>query len=339
MDRMHGKRAERHGHVDDEIDDHAARALRRPGGEPDQHVADVADGRVGHQPLDVGLADGREGPEAHGGDGERAHHLLPLRADAAEGTERDAHQQRDRGGLGRGREESRDRRRRALVDVGRPHVEGHRRDLEGDADEQEHEAEDQADVLRRPRRLGHRGDRGKARRAGEAVDEGGAVEQHARRQRAQQEVLEARLAGAQIVPADRRHHVERQALQLEAEVQRDEIVGRDHHHHAGRRQQHQHRVFEPLRLDLAHVVERQEQRAGGGDQRQRLHEAGEAIDDEAAVEQRLPPGRHADHQPRRQPQHGDGEPADALGLAGRSRAGTRRASAAPWRPRPERSRA
>ena len=33
-------------------------------------------------------------------------------------------------------------RRRALVDVRRPHVERHGRDLEGDAGRQEHEAED-----------------------------------------------------------------------------------------------------------------------------------------------------------------------------------------------------
>jgi len=37
-----------------------------------------------------------------------------------------------------------DRRRRALVDVGRPHVERHGRDLEGDTDQQEDEADDKA---------------------------------------------------------------------------------------------------------------------------------------------------------------------------------------------------
>ena len=48
--------------------------------------------------------------------------------------------------LGRGGKERGHRRRRALVDVGRPHVERHRRNLEAEADEQEHQPEDQPDA-------------------------------------------------------------------------------------------------------------------------------------------------------------------------------------------------
>ncbi len=148
--------------------------------------------------------------------------------------------------------------------------------------------------------LGGGGDRREARRAGEAVDQRGAVEQHARGQRAQHEILEAGLARAHVVAADGGHHVERQALQLEAEVERDQIVGRDHHAHAGGRQQHQHRVLELLRARLAHVVERQQQRAGAGHEGQHLHEAGEAVDHEGAVEQRLPARRLIEREPGRQ---------------------------------------
>ena len=39
-------------------------------------------------------------------------------------------------------------------------------------------------------------------------------------------------------------HVEREALQLEPDIERDEIVGRDHHHHAGGGEQHEHRELE-----------------------------------------------------------------------------------------------
>ena len=49
-------------------------------------------------------------------------------------------------------------------------------------------------------------------------------------------------------------------------------------------------------LALAHVVERQQQRDGGADERQHLHEAGEAVDDEGAVEQRLPARRLREHE-------------------------------------------
>ena len=74
----------------------------------------------------------------------------------AKRAERHAHQQRHGRHLGRGGEEGRDRRRRALVDVGRPHVERHGRDLEGEADQQEHEADDEADVLAGAAGLGAR---------------------------------------------------------------------------------------------------------------------------------------------------------------------------------------
>ena len=58
----------------------------------------------------------------------------------------DAHEHGHRGDLRRGGEERRHRRRRALVDVRRPHVERHGRDLEAEAGEQEHQAEDQPDA-------------------------------------------------------------------------------------------------------------------------------------------------------------------------------------------------
>ena len=58
----------------------------------------------------------------------------------------DADEQRHRRHLGRGGEEGGDRRRRALVDVGRPHVERHGGDLEGEAGQQEDQAEDQAEL-------------------------------------------------------------------------------------------------------------------------------------------------------------------------------------------------
>jgi len=100
-----------------------------------------------------------------------AHHLLPLRADAGERPSVTRISQRHGGGLRRGGEKGCDRRRRALVDVGRPHVERHGRDLEGDTDQQEDEADDKADILRCGGRLGGGGDGGEARRAGEAVDQ------------------------------------------------------------------------------------------------------------------------------------------------------------------------
>ena len=58
-------------------------------------------------------------------------------------------EQRHRRDLGRGGEEGGDRGRRAFVDVRRPHVERHRADLEGEAGEDEDEAEQLAASRRR----------------------------------------------------------------------------------------------------------------------------------------------------------------------------------------------
>ena len=43
-------------------------------------------------------------------------------------------------------------RRRAVIDVGHPHVERHRAELEGDADDQECETEQETDLLRTQQR-------------------------------------------------------------------------------------------------------------------------------------------------------------------------------------------
>src|SRR3546814_1412572 len=52
------------------VDQDAVHARDRAGGEPDQRIADVADRAVGHQALDVGLADRGERAQGHGGDGD-----------------------------------------------------------------------------------------------------------------------------------------------------------------------------------------------------------------------------------------------------------------------------
>ena len=196
-----------------------------------------------------------------------------------------AHEHGDAGDLGRGGEEGGDRRRRALIDVGRPHMERHRRDLEAEAGEQENEPEHQAQMSGTRAALGRRlGDAGKAHRAGEAVDQRRAVKQHARGQGAQDEIFEPRLGRAHGIAIDGGDHVEREAHQLEPEIERDQVGRRDEHHHAGGRQQDQDRIFEPLPLLGREIIGGHQDRRRRSGQRQKLEEAGEAVDDEAAAE-------------------------------------------------------
>ena len=192
-----GEGAERHGHVDRHVDDHALDAGLGAGGEADQREADMADRGIGHQPLDVALADRGEGAEHHRGDRDEDDDLLPVGRDRRERLDDDADEQRHRRDLRRGGEEGGDRRRRALVDVGRPHVERHGRDLEGEAGERKTRPKIRPSDALPP--LERRGDAGEAGLAGEAVDQRGAVEQHARGQRAEDEILQAGLGRAHRV--------------------------------------------------------------------------------------------------------------------------------------------
>ena len=142
--------------------------------------------------------------------------LPPLVEQRAERLDHDADEERDRGDLRRHREEGGDRRRRAFVDVGRPHVERHGGDLEGEADDGEDDADEEADrhgLRRRGERLRDGRELG---RAGKAVDRASAVEHHPGGERAEDEVFEARLGRAGAVALEGGDDVEREALQLEA---------------------------------------------------------------------------------------------------------------------------
>ena len=250
-----GEGSKRHHDVDRHIDDDALRALDRARGETDQRVSHVADRRIGHQPLEVALADGGEGAKHHRGDRDEGEDLAPVVGNAGKGGDHDPNEDRHRRNLGRGGEESRHRGRRAFVDVGRPHMKRHDGDLESQPDQNEHQPKQHADA----RMIMHGfGDRAERNRARIAVDERDPVEHHARRQGAEDEILEAGFGRAHVMPAIGRDHVERQAHQLETEVERDEVIGRDQHQHAEGGNQDEDREFEAADSLLTHELDRQQ---------------------------------------------------------------------------------
>ena len=259
--------AERHRYIDRHVDEHALHALGGAGGQADQREAHVADRGIGHQPLDVALADGSEGAERHRGDRDEHHDLLPLVRDAGKSDHGCAHEDGDAGNFRRGGEEGCHRRRRAFIDVGRPHVERHRRNLEAEADEHKHQAEDQPEI---GALVGRLGDPGKTDGAGETVDQRRAVQQHARRQRAQHEIFQSGFGRFHVVAVRGGHHIKRQTHHLEPEIKRDQIVCRYQQHHAERRQKEQHAVFEFLLVLDREPVDRQDQCAARTGERQSL---------------------------------------------------------------------
>jgi hypothetical protein len=148
--------------------------------------------------------------------------------------------------------------------------------------DQEHQAEDQADV-HAATGAGER-DGMEIGRSGEAIDQRDTVEQHAGAEGAEDEVLQAGLRRAQAVTLERGEDVEREALQLQAHVERDEAGSGDHQQHAEGGEQHEDGEFEAaVALQLEEFVRHQDAESGAGED-QELGEAGKAIDGESAVE-------------------------------------------------------
>lgn len=100
-------------------------------------------------------------------------------------------------------------------------------------------------------------------------------------------------------------HVDRQAHQLEAEIEGHEAGGGDHQHHADGGEQHQHREFEALHVGVLGVVERHHHAEADGNQDQQLGEVAVGIDGEEAVVAGA--GRAAEHQHGGEQQRADRE--------------------------------
>ncbi len=251
------------------------------GRQAQKRVADVGDRGIGPQALEVALGQAREGAPEHRDHRDADHHLAPLVDGAGEGVHQGPRDQHHACQLGRGGEEGHDRGRGAFVDVGRPHVEGRGGDLEGQAAKQEHQAEQDPGVGAGVHRSG---DVGEVCRAGEAVDQRGAVEQQARGQRPQHEILQAGLGGLGVVAAQGGQDVLGQGLQLDADVERDQIARGDHHAHADRRQHDQDRELELgiIARRQPPVAQQHPHRAHGVDGR--AAEGGGIVGDEAAGE-------------------------------------------------------
>ena len=161
-------------------------------------------------------------------------------------------QDREARGLDRRGHETGHIGRGAVVDVGRPHVERHHRDLEAEAHQHQPAAEDgQAQVVaalaQRARDVAER------RAAGEAVQQRHAHEQERRGESAQQQVLEAGLAAAHVAAHAAGQHVHRQAHHLDAQEDREQVRGRGQHHHAQDREQQQ-------RVELGAIARRHDRR-------------------------------------------------------------------------------
>ena len=185
--------------------------------------------------------------------GDRPHHRAPVPLGAAEADVEHAQQGAEGGDLRAGRHERRHRRRRALVDVGRPGLERHRADLEQQADGQHGQAEEQQPLVAAGgrRRDEHLAEVDAAR---VAVEQRDAVEEERGGERAEQEVLHGGLLREQAATAgEAGHEVQRQRQDLERDEHEQQVVRRREQHHPA---EAEHRERVDLGLHLGRLGER-----------------------------------------------------------------------------------
>jgi hypothetical protein len=129
--------------------------------------------------------------------------------------------------------------------------------VDRNSDHQEHEAQDHAEA-----RSAHRlvGEVVETQRAIEAVDDRHAVQHHSRGDGAQQEVLHGGLGSDAGFAIEGDHGIQRQRHELDADVHREQAVGRHHDEHAEQRGQRQHVVLAAHHAATFEIVARIQQR-------------------------------------------------------------------------------
>ena len=196
----------------------------------DEQIASVRDAGIGEQPLEVAL--GQRGQVAiEEGEQRDGHEQLLDPWHHHEGLERSQQHDEPRG-LGTDREKSGHGSGRALIDVRNPDLKGDGCDLKTKSDQDQHDAEQGRALFHA---LPGEGDTdslqvGLTRRS---ENPGNPVNEEPGGERAQHQILHARLEAERIAARKTDEHVERNGDQLERHENHDEIDGGRHVHETG----------------------------------------------------------------------------------------------------------
>ena len=128
------------------------------------------------------------------------------------------------------------------------------------------------------------GDRVQVQAAGHAVEDRDPVEHHARGECPEDKILHRRLGSGRGVPVHGNHGIEREGHKLQAEVDGQEIVGRDHHHHPEHREEAEHEILAAQERPRRQIIPRIDEGPHGDDEDRRIQHRGQEIADEQAVE-------------------------------------------------------
>ena len=228
-------------HVDEHVVHERGHAESRPADHAEHDVASLRDRRIGQKTLEILLADREQVRQRDRHDDHAVENALPLRGDRSEHLDENRHQHEHGRSLGYDREIGRNRRRGAFVDIRRPLMERHERNLEEQPYGEEHERHDLE------RRTGNgRRNVVEIERSDRTVQQRHAVKRQARSEYRVQDILGSRLG--RLVPVlverDERRHRDRGRLQTDEEEQ--EVSRRDHEIHAQQRGQRQEIELAPL---------------------------------------------------------------------------------------------
>jgi hypothetical protein len=159
-------------------------------------------------------------------------------------------------------------------------VERERRDLEAETGQQQSHAQQHHRVAVR-QRLRNRRDLG---RAGDAVHERHAVDDHRRRHRADEEELQRRFRGDGIPLEESRQQIQRDRHQLERDEQQDQLTRRRERAHADQRQQQREVILGRASTEASRsMCEGREQADRRRDDEHTLRENSQLVDDEHAA--------------------------------------------------------
>ena len=273
--------------VHERVDQHVNRDSLEAGGvagdQAEQHVSGVGDGAIGQQALDVGLGDGGEVPDRHGGEGDHDEQRLPSGPEGGHRAEEDSQQECERRGLRGDGKVRGNRSRRALISVRRPHVEGNGGNLEQQPDRGggHHEEHHRIPGLARGDGDSDDGQLGGARNS---VHQRKAIGQEAAGKGAEDQILHGRLVRSPLPAQEPDHDVETQRHQLQSDEQRDQIRAGRQEKHAALRKQNQPVVLAMMLPFDVQVLVRHDRNDERREQEDPIEEQREAVHDERALE-------------------------------------------------------
>ena len=215
----------------------------------------MGDAGIGQHALDALLPERCDVTENHAGGGDEAKGRGPVSVDAGKPGAEHSEEGGQGRGFGRHGHVGRDGGGRPFIGVRGPHVEGHRRNLEGESHQHhQHPREDQQmAVERRQRQLFIQQQQIGGRSASSGEQEGNAVEQDATGKGSQQEVLDACFDAPFLSTQIGHQDVDAQRHEFQGEVDAHEIRGSHQELHATQGKKDQGIILDGLLLQSAQL--------------------------------------------------------------------------------------